>query len=196
MKRSLLPFLLRLAAPLPISVRLAAGWFVGLVLFLAIGINAGAEDIIASAGDILQYVLPGTAAGFTLAHCDGEGALQFGESAALTLGVTYGLKSTVDERRPNGGTQSFPSAHTSISFSAAEFIRKRYGWEYGVPAYGVASFVAYSRVEAREHYPHDVLAGAAIGIVSSYIFTRPYKGWHVQAEAADGYYGIRLSRSW
>jgi len=89
---------------------------------------------------------------------DGNGALEFGESAALTLGVTYGLKYTVNEKRPNGGGQSFPSAHTSISFSSAEFMRKRYGWEYGIPAYAAASFVAYSRVEAGEHHPHDVVA--------------------------------------
>ncbi len=143
-----------------------------------------------------QYVLPATAGGLTLGYRDYKGTLQFGESAALTLGVTYGLKYAVNERRPNGGSESFPSAHSSISFSAAEFMRKRYGWKYGVPAYAAASFVAYSRVEAREHYPQDVVAGAAIGIASSYIFTRPYKGWHVQAEAGDKYYGIRLSRSW
>jgi len=154
-----------------------------------------ASDAIASAGDILQIALPITAAGLTLAYRDGEGALQFGESASVTLGVTYALKYTVNETRPDGGHQSFPSAHTSISFSAAEFMRKRYGWGYGVPAYALASVVAYSRVEAREHYPHDVIAGAAIGIASSYIFTRPYKGWHVQAEADGRYWGIRLSRN-
>jgi len=154
-----------------------------------------ASDTIASAGDILQFALPITAAGLTLAYWDGQGAVQFGESAAVTLGVTYGLKYTVNETRPNGGHQSFPSAHTSISFSSAEFMRKRYGWGYGVPAYALASFVAYSRVEAREHYAHDVIAGAAIGIASSYIFTRPYKGWHVQADADGRYWGIRLSRS-
>jgi len=164
--------------------------------YLTSGVGARAGDAIATAGDVLQYVLPGTAAGLTIIHRDGQGALQFGESAALTLGVTYGLKYTVDETRPNGGTHSFPSAHTSISFSAAEFMRKRYGWEYGIPAYAAASFVAYSRVEAREHYPHDVIAGAAIGIVSSYIFTKPYKGWHVEADADGKYFGIRLSRAW
>jgi membrane-associated phospholipid phosphatase len=155
-----------------------------------------AADAIASAGDILQYVIPGTAAGFTLVYRDWEGSVQFGESIALTAGLTFGLKYSVNERRPNGGTQSFPSAHTSFSFSGAEFLRKRYGWEYGIPAYAAASFVAYSRVEAREHYPHDVIAGAAIGIVSTYIFTRPYKGWHVQAEASGKYYGLTFSRSW
>ena len=154
-----------------------------------------ASDAIASAGDILQIALPITAAGLTLAYWDGKGALQFGASASVTLGVTYALKYAVNETRPDGGHQSFPSAHTSISFSSAEFMRKRYGWGYGVPAYALASFVAYSRVEAREHYAHDVIAGAAIGIASSYIFTRPYKGWHVQADADGRYWGIRLSRN-
>ena len=167
----------------------------GLLLCLS-GVHTQATEPIASAGDILQFVLPATAGGLTVAYRDWKGTLQLGESLVLTEGVTYGLKYTVNERRPNGGTKSFPSAHTSISFSAAEFMRKRYGWEYGIPAYAAASFVAYSRVESREHYPHDVIAGAAIGILSSYIFTRPYKGWHVEAEAENGYYGIRLSRNW
>ena len=157
-------------------------------------VNAG--DDIATAGDILQFVLPGTAAGLTRWHRDGQGTLQLGESIGVTLGVTYSLKYAVDEKRPNGGSQSFPSAHTSLSFSAAEFMRKRYGWEYGIPAYALASFVAYSRVEARDHYAHDVIAGASIGIVSSYIFTRPYKGWRVQLEGDSKYYGFRLSRAW
>ena len=109
-------------------------------------IDARAADNIRTAGDILQYVLPATAGGLTLGYQDYKGTLQFGESAALTLGATYALKYAVNERRPNGGSGSFPSAHTSISFSAAEFMRKRYGWEYGIPAYAAASFVAYSRV--------------------------------------------------
>jgi len=164
--------------------------------YLTTDVSARAGDSIAEAGDVLQFILPGTAAGLTLGYWDGKGALEFGESAALTLGVTYGLKYTVNEKRPNGGSQSFPSAHTSISFCSAEFMRKRYGWEYGIPAYAAASFVAYSRVEAGEHHPHDVIAGAAIGIVSSYIFTKPYKGWHVQVDADGRYFGIRLCRDW
>lgn len=169
---------------------------VALLLSIIANFASYAADNIQTAGDILQFVLPATAAGLTLGYRDWRGTLQFGESGALTLGVTYTLKNTVNETRPNGGGQSFPSAHSSISFSAAEFMRKRYGWEYGIPAYAAASFVAYSRVEAREHYPHDVVAGAAIGIASSYIFTRPYKGWHIQLEGDAHYYGIRLSRGW
>jgi membrane-associated phospholipid phosphatase len=155
-----------------------------------------AGDNIQAAGDVLQFVLPASAGALTLGNRDWQGSLQLAESSALTLGVTYGLKYSVNERRPNGGTQSFPSGHSSISFSAAEFMRKRYGWEYGIPAYAAASFVAYSRVESREHYPHDVVAGAAIGIISSYIFTRPYKGWHVELEADGKFYGFSLSHTW
>ncbi|TMP96358.1 MAG: phosphatase PAP2 family protein [Verrucomicrobia bacterium] len=63
-------------------------------------------------------------------------------------------------------------------------------------AYAAASFVAYSRVEAREHYPRDVIAGASIGIVSSYIFTRHYKGWSIELEADRKYCGLSLRHAW
>lgn len=74
-------------------------------------------------------------------------------------------------------------------------MRKRYGWEYGLPAYALASFVGYSRVESRQHYAHDVIAGASIGIVSSYLFTKPYRGWNMELEADSRYFGFRLSRN-
>jgi membrane-associated phospholipid phosphatase len=165
-----------------------------LAIFLGACIPLRAKDGIETAGDILQFVLPAAAAGLTLEQRDWPGTLEFAESAALTLGVTYALKYTVQERRPNGGNESFPSGHTSISFSAAEFMRKRYGLEYGIPAYALASFVAYSRVESGQHHPGDVIAGASIGIVSSYIFTKPYKGWQVELNADGKWYGFKLSR--
>lgn len=170
--------------------------FLGLVLCLTGVIDARAGDVIETAGDVLQYVLPATAAGMALVNKDEKGALQFGGSAALTVGLTYGLKYTVNEDRPNGGSRSFPSMHASISFSSAEFIRKRYGWEYGVPAYVAATFVAYSRVECREHYTHDVIAGAAIGMVSSHLLTTPFKGLQIQPDVNGKYWGLRLSCAW
>jgi membrane-associated phospholipid phosphatase len=174
---------------------------VNIVLFvmlfcLTFSVSVQASDSIESAGDVLMIILPATAAGLTVGFKDSKGTLQFGESAALMLGATYGLKYAIEEERPNGGRHSFPSAHTSISFASAEFMRKRYGWEYGIPAYAAALFVAYSRVEARQHYTHDVIAGAVIGIGSSYLFTRPYEGWHIQAEADHKYYGMMLSHNW
>jgi len=168
-----------------------------LTLFsLIAGIDVQAYDRIELAGDVLVVALPVAAAGLTLGFKDGQGALELGESAALAMGMTLALKFTIHKTRPNGENQSFPSGHTTIAFTSAEFIRKRYGWEYGLPAYALATFVAYSRIEAGRHYPIDVIGGAAIGIVSSYLFTRPYKGWNIQPEAGYSYVGIRLNHSW
>lgn len=125
---------------------------------------------------------------------DGKGALQLLESYALSTGVTYALKEAVHERRPDGGKHSFPSGHASSAFTAAEFLRVRYGLKWGVPAYVAAAFVAYSRVEARKHYNHDVLAGAAIGVISSHIFTHPWHGMDVSLDAGHKDVEIWLCR--
>lgn len=91
---------------------------------------------------------------------------------ALALGrsvvVTQVLKYSISESRPNGGKHSFPSGHTSAAFSGAEFIRREYGWGWGVPAYLTASYVGWSRLETHSHRLDDVLAGAAIGILSNH----------------------------
>ena len=143
----------------------------------------------------MLYVLPASAAGLALSLKDGEGALQLAESGVLTLGVTFGLKYAVHAQRPSGRSHSFPSGHTAAAFFPAEFLRKRYGWEFGLPAYILASYVAYSRVESREHYLRDVAAGAAIGLVSSYMLTTPYKGWRVQLEVDRGNRGFKIGRA-
>ena len=155
-----------------------------------------ANDGFELAGDVLVFALPIAATGLTIGHKDGQGAWEFGESAALSMGVAYALKLTVDKKRPNGGDQSFTSGHATLSFASAEFVRKRYRWEYGLPAYVLATFVAYSRVEAKQHYAIDVISGAAIGMASSYLFTQPYKGWDIQPEVGSSCFGIRFCHSW
>ena len=123
--------------PHPAGYSLMAGGFACLALLCPPAARgAGATEL---SGDVLQFALPAAALGLTAWYEDRTGAIEFAESAAATLAVTYTLKYTVSERRPNGGAHSFPSGHTSISFASAEFMRKRYGWEYGVPAYAAAS---------------------------------------------------------
>ncbi|MFC2049392.1 phosphatase PAP2 family protein [Chlamydiota bacterium] len=127
-----------------------------------------------SAGDALQIILPATAFGFTLIKGDWQGSTQ----AAVTFGVTVftvtELKYLCNCTRPNGGCHSFPSGHTAISFASAGFMQRRYGWRYGLPYYGAAVVVGCSRVHAKAHWVRDVFGGAAIGWLSSRIFSSPY----------------------
>lgn len=155
-----------------------------------------AESSVELSGDALSIALPTVAAGMTLALKDRTGTWEFAESFGVTMAVTYTLKYTVTEARPSGSGRSFPSGHTSASFSAAEFVRKRYGWEYGIPAYALASYVGYTRVEAGAHHPHDVVAGAGIGILSSYIFTRRYHGWKAEIEGDTRSVCVGVCRDW
>jgi len=167
------------------------------ITLLAVAATAHSYEKVEAVGDAATVILVAAAGGVPLLLQDREGMVQLVKSAALGLTTTMALKYSIHERRPDGDdNRSFPSAHSSASFTAAEYLRKRYGWEYGLPAYGLATFVAYSRVEADKHYVHDVLAGAAIGIASSYLFTTPNPRFTFQAAVAPGYYGIRLTSAW
>ncbi|MES2003986.1 MAG: phosphatase PAP2 family protein [Bacteroidota bacterium] len=65
---------------------------------------------------------------------------------------------------------SFPSAHTSLAFNTAAMLDIRFHkWYITAPAYVWASAVGYSRLYLGEHYPSDVLAGAALGVGSAYL---------------------------
>ena len=95
--------------------------------------------------------------------------------AAIGLGinasVTELLKASIHERRPDGsGNRSFPSRHTSYAVTIAtiashELYRHSPFW---VTAFHTAAnAVAMQRVLADRHYAGDVLAGAAIGLISA-----------------------------
>ncbi len=151
-------------------------------------------------GDVLQFGIPLLALGFSFFSDSDSGgtgfnAGRFDRSGASAPGLnwpgprldhspqrdflvsfvrmevlTYGLKYSLNTRRPNGGSQSFPSGHSSAAFMGAEFIRKQHGNWWGAPAYVAASWVGYTRVESHNHYWYDVLGGALVGIASNYDF--------------------------
>lgn len=142
------------------------------------------EYALEDTGDILQLALPITAGIMTLAKKDYEGTKKLALSYGTTLAVTHALKYLTKKPRPEGRLDfdSFPSGHTSSAFSGASFIQRRYGWKYGTYAYILATVVGISRTEAPDGYHDgwDVLAGAAVGIGSTYFFTKPYAREHFE----------------
>ncbi len=145
-----------------------------LAISLSLPVTARAGDGFETYGDVMRIALPAAALAITAAKRDEDGALQLAASAVPTLGLTYGLKAVVHEERPDhSGDDAFPSGHTSEAFFGASYLHYRYGWQYGLPAYVLATLVAASRVEADKHHVHDVLASIVIANVSAYFLTDP-----------------------
>ena len=156
-------------------------------LFVFVSNSFADTQTIQEIGDYTQLALPAAAVAVSALKEDGAGVKQFAYATLLTMGVTYILKPTINETRPNGGEWSFPSGHTAIAFDSSTYLWRRYGPWYGVPATIVASFTGYSRVVSDYHYTHDVVAGAILGIGANLIFTSKYlSSVQVSATENDG----------
>ena len=65
---------------------------------------------------------------------------------------------------PGSSHDSFPSGHTTEAFAVASVIATRSkGWEIPVIAYAAAALVAMDRINTRDHFASDVVAGAFLG---------------------------------
>lgn len=156
-----------------------------------------ASDFVVNSGSLLRTLIPVVGYGTTFYLHDKEGRSEFYKSFFTNYAATYALKQMFPKTRPNGADdESFPSGHTSVAFQGAAFIHLRYGIKYGVPAYLAASYVGWTRVESDNHYVVDVVAGAALGIASSFIFTKPYHGYVATPLVDNGFYGITISKQW
>jgi hypothetical protein len=146
------------------------------------------------AGDFLAVGIPLLAYGSTFVIDDEEGRGEFYWAYGSTMVVTNILKYTVREKRPdNNDRDSFPSGHTSSAFSGATFVHKRYGLSYALPLYVGAVYTAYSRVHVNRHHPRDVVAGAVIGIASSWYFTTPNEKFHIEPVVDGKYKGVQVN---
>lgn len=123
--------------------------------------------------DFVQYVPAAAALGLEFCgvparHTLRERAVVTATAFATMTAVTGGLKLTVKENRPDGrDNKSFPSGHAARSFMGAELVRSEYGWGWGIGAYALATGIGVLRVAGDHHYTHDVLAGAAVGVLSA-----------------------------
>jgi membrane-associated phospholipid phosphatase len=172
----------------------SASMAAALACFLAAA--AAPADTIETLGSIGAIALPASGLLTAALHKDKHGALQFVEAYGTTMAVVYILKPIVNRTRPDGGSQSFPSGHAASAFAGAAFLQLRYGWSYGVPAYAIATFVAYSRVESKRHYTSDVIAGGAIGIASNLVFTHRFTKVMVQPVVVRRGAGLTFDLRW
>ena len=147
-----------------------------LILACSMPIQAN-DDALRHTTDVLCLLPDATALGVAIAKHDSEGLKQLALGTATCLAVNYGLELCIRKDRPDGtGHHAFPSTHTAVAFNGSTYLMRRYGWQWGVPAYVVSSFVAWGRVHTDRHDWWDVLGGAAIGAGSAFIFTRPWMG--------------------
>lgn len=104
-----------------------------------------------------------------------ENAGYIASSTAISFVATYLLKKLVGRPRPFirnlkivpvyiAGESSFPSGHTSTSFSTAMAVSRAYPkWYVIAPAFLWAGATGYSRMYLGVHYPTDVFSGAVLG---------------------------------
>lgn len=153
--------------------------FLCLCIFFLSSLQAQSRKAVEISTDILMFANP--AAGFigSLITKDYTGTKQIVIGGATSLAATYILKYSIRKERPDHSNhRSFPSAHTSAAFQGATFLQRRYGWKYGIPAYTLSVYVGWGRIYAKKHDFGDVAAGAAIGLLSGYVFTCPFAQKH------------------
>jgi membrane-associated phospholipid phosphatase len=165
--------------------------------------------------DYGTYSMAGGAAGLyflgLLSHNDHQRETGFlsGEAAADTLVALEALKLATGRRRPfeaNAGNfwksgSSLPSEHAAVSWAIAGVVAHEYPSPFmKFLSYGMATAISASRITAKQHFPSDVLVGAALGyLTSEYIYRkhhnpelsgstweipaiRPERPWHWQSK--------------
>ena len=97
------------------------------------------------------------------------------EAGLLAIAVDQVLKRAFGRERivdsggrtvfvPGSSHDSFPSGHTTEAFAVASVIATRSkGWEIPVIAYAAAALVGMDRINTRDHFASDVVAGAFLG---------------------------------
>ncbi len=150
----------------------------------------------------LKYVPAAGAAAYSTYQGDYRGVLQLGAEVAVTVAATQGLKEAFKNgdwgTRPDGGSKSFPSGHTSFACSGAAYLGERYGWQEAAPAYAISAWVAYIRVNEDKHYVRDVVAGCALAWGISKFVVKPYVPAQVSVTPVigPGQVGLNVSANW
>jgi hypothetical protein len=126
-----------------------------------------------------------------------------GEAAIDSLAVTELISYATRRERPNvdnangkflhGGT-SFPSDHAAAAWSIAAMLAHEYPSPFmKFLSYGTATAISAFRITGKQHFPSDVLVGAAIGyLTSQYVYRQHHNptlsggAWETPGVHQDG----------
>jgi hypothetical protein len=128
-----------------------------------------------------------------------ERAMTMMTALSITALTTVGLKAIRDNDTPNGKRWAWPSGHTSSSFTVASVLDEFYGPRVGIPAYALATLVAYRMMDTGDHWASDCVFGATLGWVVGHTVA----GKHKELEIANfqvlpymgGYDGLAMGVS-
>jgi len=101
-----------------------------------------------------------------------KGFIVGGAAIGMSEGLVGILQPALDRGRPDGTPQSFPSGHATAAASFSTLAAKngaglqlsaptKFMYDSGLVL--ITAGTAWARVEAKRHYPADILAGMAIG---------------------------------
>ena len=178
--------------------RLLSRTCIGLAVAATLGTAHAAPDE-RRWGDILSVTMPLATLGYEFIADDRSAAWQYTESLTASLAATEVLKRTTHVERPDKTNHmSFPSGHATGAFAAASFIHRRYGFEAAWPAYGLATFVGYTRVHANRHRWVDVAGSAAVTTAMNWWLVTPKNNASVSVapEIGPGHAGLVISAQW
>jgi hypothetical protein len=176
------------------------GFCVALLLCPFTAARAENQDV-TNAADTLTYLLPGIGLASTLVvngpdggWVDREGLYQWTKTIVSTGATQLIWKPLAGKQRPvGGGSKSFPSGHVAGACSGGGFLSARYGGVWSVVGLGGCAFTAYARVQAEAHFRSDVVAGASLGLLYSWLFVTPrYDDVALMPMALDDGVGINL----
>ncbi len=86
-------------------------------------------------------------------------------ASTYAISVNYLIKLIAHEERPNKANyMSFPSGHSASAFAFSSVVWAEHGWAWGLPATALSLLTGASRINDNEHYLHDIVGGATVGI--------------------------------
>jgi len=167
-----------------------------LIALLASARSGQAADTVETSGDVLRVVIPAAAFGIAWQRHDDAGMRQFLKAFAGAAATTYVLKPVIDQERPNGDSNGFPSGHATTAFAGAAFLHRRYGWHDAWWAYVLAGYTGWTRIDADEHDTGDVLGGAAVAIAWNWWQVSPWQSVDLQPSVDGDAVALRFRGRW